>query len=51
MRPALLVTQRGDEAYVERFTKVTGRAVGPEGLVHGDRAVQVYELAGPRRNE
>ena len=51
MRPALLVTQRGDEAYVERFAKVTGRAVGPERLVHSDRAVQVYELAGPRRNE
>jgi hypothetical protein len=51
MKPALLVTQRGDEAYVERFTKLTRRAVGPEELVHGDRAVQVYELAGPRQNE
>jgi hypothetical protein len=51
LRPPLLVTQRGDEAYVERFTKLTGRAVGPERLVYGDGAVHVYELAGPRQNE
>jgi hypothetical protein len=44
LRPALLVTQRGDEAYVERFVKVTGIAVDRGRLVHRDSDVEVYEL-------
>jgi 4-amino-4-deoxy-L-arabinose transferase-like glycosyltransferase len=43
-RPALLVTQRGDEAYVQRFVRVTGIAVEDERLVHRDGEVEVYEL-------
>ena len=44
VRPALFVTQRGDEAYVERFVRVTGIAVDPGRLVHRDGEVEVYEL-------
>ena len=44
LRPALLVTQRGDEAYVERFVRVTGIAVDYGRLVHRDSEVEVYEL-------
>jgi hypothetical protein len=44
-RPALLVTQRGDEAYVERFVRVTGIAVERERLVHRLGDLEVYELA------
>jgi hypothetical protein len=44
LRPALLVTQRGDEAHVQRFVRVTGIAVEHERLVHRDGEVEVYEL-------
>jgi 4-amino-4-deoxy-L-arabinose transferase-like glycosyltransferase len=44
VRPALLITQRGDEAYVQRFVRVTGIAVERERLVHRDGEVEVYEL-------
>jgi hypothetical protein len=44
-RPALLITQRGDEAYVERFVRVTGIAVERERLVHRLGELEVYGLA------
>ena len=43
-QPALLVTQRGDEAYVERFARVTGMAVEPARLVQRHGEIEVYEL-------
>ncbi len=51
VRPALLVTQRGDEAYVERFSRVTGMAVEHERLVHRDGDVEVYELGNAPQNK
>ena len=44
VRPSLLVTQPGDEAYVKRFVKVTGMAVEQYRLVHRDGDVEVYAL-------
>ena len=47
VQPALLVTQRGDEAYVQRFVRVTGIAVAPERLVYRNGDVRIYELPTP----
>jgi hypothetical protein len=52
LRPALLVTQRGDEAYVQRFVRVTGIAVEPQQLVHRDgesRYTSSQRLAAVRK--
>lgn len=47
VRPALLVTQPGDEPYVRRFVEVTGIAVDPTRVVHRNGGIEVYELSAP----
>jgi hypothetical protein len=49
-QPALLVTQRGDEAYVQRFVEVTGMTVEPGPAVYRQGHVEVYALR-PRLDE
>jgi hypothetical protein len=48
LRPALVVTQGGDEIYVQRLVSVTGIAMANRGLVHRHGEVEVYELATSR---
>jgi hypothetical protein len=48
--PALLVTRRGDEAYVQRFVEVTGMTVEPGPPVYRQGPVEVYALR-PRPDE
>jgi hypothetical protein len=48
--PALLVTQGGDEAYVQRFVGVTGMTIEPGPPVYRQGPVEVYALR-PRPGE
>jgi hypothetical protein len=50
-QPSLLVTQRGDEAYVERLFKLTGLAVEPKQPVYRDSDLEVCVLVDTHPNK
>ena len=47
-RPPLFITRRGDEAYVERFSRVTGIEIDRARIIYQDGDMEVYALAYAR---